>query len=231
MACSNCTSTFTTNCTCDECTSCPVQLDTSCVLYHKDNAEISELDGLGLTNGATLELILEALDDKVKELNFSLFNLPVLRADYTINNLQQFAQSVDTALGLMASDVAAAVSGSTTPIVASTTSSIAINSTGTQGHTISASVRLSDIAGNLLSLQSDGLYVVPQTLSVNYVTKELAISGGNTISLASLASGASGYLGELASDPSAINGQYWYNTTDSLLKIKVNGTVKTIVTA
>lgn len=39
-----------------------------------------------------------------------------------------------------------------------------------------------------------------------------------------------GYLGELTSDPSALNGQYWFRTDSNVLKIKVNNTVKTITT-
>ena len=37
-----------------------------------------------------------------------------------------------------------------------------------------------------------------------------------------------GYLGEFTSDPSAENGQYWYNTSSSLLKIRLQNTNKTI---
>lgn len=88
------------SCTCNQYvyTGCPIQLDFSCVIYHKANNEVTELDGLGLPNGSTLELVIETIDEKIKQLGILNFTLPCLRARYVINTMQQFAQAVDTDL-------------------------------------------------------------------------------------------------------------------------------------
>lgn len=101
MACNLCGKPrYSCNCQviCDPCNNngCPIQLDASCVFYHKNNNEVSELTNLGLTNGATLELILETIDVKLEGLNVLDWELDCLRDDFTINTLQQFAQAVDT---------------------------------------------------------------------------------------------------------------------------------------
>lgn len=106
MTCIPCRSCGSCNpCTCNPCvvvtTGCPIQLDTSCILYHKSNSEITELDGLNISNGATLELILETIDEKIKQLNVIDLNLPCLRQTYVINTLQQFIAAVDTELCLI----------------------------------------------------------------------------------------------------------------------------------
>lgn len=86
---------------CNPCTvivtsGCPLQLDFSCILYHKNNNEVTELDGLSLTNGATLQLFAETVDEKIKQLNVLSTSLPCLRESYVINTLQQFLVAVDT---------------------------------------------------------------------------------------------------------------------------------------
>jgi len=68
------------------------------VIYHKSNSAVSELDGLNLSNGATLELVIESIDEKIKQLNVIDFDLPCLRQNYVVNTLQQFIQAVDTEL-------------------------------------------------------------------------------------------------------------------------------------
>lgn len=91
-SCSSCSCSYT---------GCPVQLDFSCVIYHKSNNEVTELDGLNLSNGATLELVIESLDEKIKQLKVLDFSLPCLRASYVINTMQQFVTAVDTELCLI----------------------------------------------------------------------------------------------------------------------------------
>lgn len=96
---------------CDDCSSetfCPpnlgdcLQLDSSSVFYHKDNNEISELTNLGVENGASLELILEAIDSKLGQLSFEDFTLASLDGlGYTVDNLRQFAEAVDTEIGVL----------------------------------------------------------------------------------------------------------------------------------
>lgn len=226
-------------CTCGTCidccsscdTGCAVQLDFDCILYHKDNSEVSELDGLAITNGATLELVIETIDEKIKEMNLALVSLPVLEATYVINTITQFAQAVDTEMGLIAADVASALASSQEELVVTDTASIDLTVSGTLSHTLTASVNLSALTGNLITEQLDGLHVAAQTLSINNSTKEITITNGNTIDLTTVLTAASAFLGNVAEDPSAIDGQYWYNTTDDLLKIKANGLIKTIVTA
>jgi hypothetical protein len=80
---------------CTDTNGCPVQLDTDCVLYHKDNSEISALTQLGITNGAPLESILEAIDVYIGQLKVSGYNLPFLRTLVTVNTLKNFAEAVD----------------------------------------------------------------------------------------------------------------------------------------
>lgn len=77
---------------------CPIQLDFSCILYHKSNGEVTELDGLNLTNGATLELVIETIDEKIKQVAVLDTTLTYLRTKYVINTLQQFLTAVDTEL-------------------------------------------------------------------------------------------------------------------------------------
>lgn len=83
---------------------CPIKLDTSCIIYHKGNSEVSELlDGLELQNGATLELILETIDDYIQQIKVGTWNFPYLvdSEEYEINTLQQFATAVDQELMLL----------------------------------------------------------------------------------------------------------------------------------
>lgn len=93
-----------------------------------------------------------------------------------------------------------------------------------------SSIVISSTSGNTL-VNSSGLYVPASTLSVNYTTKVLSISGGSSVNLSGICCTPSSFLGDVSSDPSgAIDGNYWWNTTSSTLKIKVNGTTKTITT-
>jgi hypothetical protein len=210
-------------------TGCPIQLDSACVLYHKANSEISTLTNLGIANGATLELILETIDAALASLRISTWTLPTLRSNHTINTLQQFAESADTEIGLLKTSVTALQAASSTPITPIDTQSVDITVSGTNNHSIQAAVKVSAVAGNRFSIQSDGGYVASQTLSVDYNAKSLSISNGNTVSLTSLLSTVDGFLGTFSTDPSAVlEGQYWYNSTDSKLKIKVNSLVKQI---
>ena len=88
---------------CEPCTvivtsGCPIQLDFSCIFYHKSNNQPTNLIGLGLTNGATLQLFAETVDEKIKQLNVIDTDLPCLREGHVINTLQQFLTAVDTEL-------------------------------------------------------------------------------------------------------------------------------------
>lgn len=208
---------------------CPIQLDSACVFYHQGNNQLSGLTNLGLSNGATLELILDTIDDQLEAVKVDSFNLPVLRVDYVIHTLKQFSEAVDTEIASLRAGVAGVVGTSSTPFSATDSATIDFSTSGTLGHTLTGSVKVSATSDNRVSAVSDGIYAAPQTLSVNYTTKELTIVGGNTVSLSSLASGTSGWLGNVAVDPTAIDGQYWFNTSGGgALKIKVNGTVREI---
>lgn len=88
---------------CNPCTTpntlgCPILLDTACVIYHKNNNTLSLLTGLGLSNGATLQLILETIDTKIQQINVPDWSLPFLDDTFVINTLQQFGTSVDITL-------------------------------------------------------------------------------------------------------------------------------------
>jgi hypothetical protein len=191
----------------------------------------SGLINLNLPNGSTLELILNTIDSQLGSVNVIPWSLPTLRAIYTITSLQQFGQAVDTQIGLINASITALEAGAAVPITSTPTPSITFALSGTLDHNISANVNISATANNLLVINSDGLYATPQTLSINYTTKELSITNGNTVSFASLVCGASGFLGNVTADPSATDGQYWYRTDLSPLaglRIQVNGTVHTI---
>lgn len=101
IPCSRCGSC--SPCSCNSCfqvvtTGCPIQLDFSCILYHKSNSSVTELDGLNLANGTTLELFAETVDEKIKQLDVLDLNLPYLRTKYVINSLLQYLTAVDTEL-------------------------------------------------------------------------------------------------------------------------------------
>lgn len=217
--------------TCDPCatTGCPIQLDFECLLYNKANNEVSNLTNLGLTNGATLKLFAELVDSYIGQIKVADYNLPCLRDDYVINTLKQFAEAVDVELCQIRTDVATLQSLVNLPITGTDTQSVNLTVSGIGSHTIQAEVIISGQANNLLSSLVSGLYVAPQTLSVNYTTKEMTISNGNTVSFAGLTCGVGGFLGNVSSDPTAVlDGQYWFNITSGELKIQVNGLTKII---
>lgn len=211
---------------------CPLKLDTQCVIYHKDNNTLTGLVNLGLGNGATLQLILDTIDTYIGQIKASEWLLPCLRAvPFTINTLQQFGQAVDTQLCLLQQEIDTLAGEAATPLVVIDTFSINLTNSGTLGHHLQADVRVSAIAGNQLSIVADGVVVTPQTLSINYTDKTLSISDGNTVDFSSLVCGVGGFLGNVTSDPTAADGQYWYRTDLSAnagLRIKLNGNVKTI---
>jgi len=212
---------------------CPIHLDSACVIYHKNMNTISGLVNLNLPNGSTLELILNTIDVQLGPLNVSNWSLPVLRAIYTINTLKQFGEAVDTQIGLI-NDAIADLEASAVPIVATDSATIDFTTSGTLDHNITASVKISASANNLLIANVDGLYSTPQTLSIDYVNKTLSITEGNEVDFSSLVCGASGFLGNVTSDPTAIDGQYWFRTDLSAasgLRIKLNGSVRTITTS
>jgi hypothetical protein len=232
--CNKCGSYITSyGCACTTSNGCPIQLDFSCVLYHKDNNEISELDGLALTNGSTLELVIEALDEKIKQLDVNSWNLPYLRSIYTVNNLSQFGEAVDTELNEIRDEIVTLTGLVNLPITPNDSASINLTVSGVNDHTLRADLTLSATSGNQASILLDGVYVTPQTLSADYINKTISISDGNTINLTSLCGceDCNPYLGAVASDPTTPDeGKYWYNTTSNLLKIQVNGLVKVITT-
>lgn len=228
----NCVTQYVTPCQpCNPCVStglCPTKLDSQCIIYHKDNNQISNLTGLGLNNGATLQLILETIDTYIRQMKVQDWTLTCLRSEYTINTLEQFGEAVDTELCDLQAQIDDLVASAAVPLVMVNSETISWNQSGTLNHTAEGQVKVSAFAGNQLSIQPDGLYSAPQTLSVDYDSKELSISDGNTVSLASLTCGVGGFLGNVTSDPGAADGQYWYRTDTDQLKIRLNGTVREI---
>lgn len=214
---------------CDPCNQnagCPIQLDFDCVIYHKDNNETSHLTCLNLTNGATLNNFAETIDSYICQLNVLNFTLPCLRADYTINNLLQFAEAVDEELCSIKDNVATLQGSVNTPIVPIDTNSINLTVSGTANHTLQVDVIVDPASNNRLSVSGTGLLVPPQILQPNYSTKTLTITGAaNTVQMSSFFTTISGYLGTASADPSGtLAGQMWYNTTTSQLKFNIDGT-------
>lgn len=219
-----------TECGCAD--SCPIKLDFRCIVYNKDGLDASTLTNLNLPNGSTLKLFAESVDVKMAQLNVINFNLPFLRQDNVINTLQQFCEATDTALSTLTTTVDAIVGLSNVPLTVVDSSSLDFTASGTLNHTLTGVVKISASANNLVSILSDGLFVIPQTVSFDYGTKILSISNGNSIDLSSALATPSGWLGNVSSDPStAVNGNYWFNTATGFLRIKVNNILKTIITS
>jgi len=223
---------------CDPCntnTGCPIQLDWDCSIYHKDNNEVTNLTNLALTNGATLNQFAEAVDPYIGQIKAANFNLPCLRADYTINSMKEFAEAVDTQLCQLSSDIDTVAGEVTTPITVTDTQSVNLTASGSLSHTLQADVKISAGSGNRLSIQSDGLFASPMVLTVDYNAKTIGLVGSNTVNVAALFSPVSGFLGNVTSDPTTpLDGQYWYRTDIGLatgLKIRLNGTTRTITTS
>lgn len=209
---------------------CPILLDSTCVIYHKNMNTASGLINLNLPNGSTLELILNTIDAQLGAVNVTAWSLPFLRTIYTIGTLQQFGQAVDTQLGLINTAITTLETEVAVPIVANDSSTIDFTQSGTLGHTFTAAAKISATANNLLQIESDGLYSVPQILSIDPVAKTLSISSGNEVDFSALICGASGFLGNFTADPTSTDGQYWYRTDLGLtgLKIRLNGVTRTI---
>lgn len=101
MRCNTCYQ-YDNYCTCRHSLVNPInlQIDSAQVIYHKSNGEISELTNLDLSNGATLELILETIDAKLEPITSILSTtLTYLRTKYVVNTLSQFLVAVSTELG------------------------------------------------------------------------------------------------------------------------------------
>jgi hypothetical protein len=211
---------------------CPILLDSACVIYHKNMNVQSGLINLNLPNGSTLELILNTIDQRFGP-DVPAWSLPTLRGIFTtITTLQQFGQDVDTEFGTLIGQITT-ISGSIA-LTKTDTATLQVVLTGTNNRNISGNVKVSATSGNLLSILSDGLMVTPQTLSIDYTAKTITLSGGAPQELSSLVCGVSGFLGNVTSDPTAIDGQYWFRTDLSAasgLKIKLNGAVRTITTS
>lgn len=209
---------------------CPILLDSTCVIYHKDKNTASGLINLNLPNGSTLELILNTIDAQLGAVNVTGWTIPFLRSIYTIGTLQQFGQSVDTQLSLINTAITTLQSDVAVPFVANDSSTIDFTQSGPLGHTISAAAKVSATANNLLQIEADGLYAVPQILAIDPVAKTLSISAGNEVDFSALVCGASGFLGNVTADPTSTDGQYWYRTDLALagLRIKLNGAIHTI---
>lgn len=208
---------------------CPILLDTACSIYHKNMNIISGLVNLNLPNGSTLELILNTIDSQLGNLNVNSWSLPFLReVPYTITTLAQFGAAVDTQFSLIADDISALQADVNVPNTATDTTTIDFTLTGTLSRNISGDVKVSATAGNLLTIQSDGLFSQSQDLSIDYTNKTLTITEGNTVDFSSIVNGNAGFLGNFTSDPTATDGQYWFRTDTTQLKMKLNGTVKII---
>jgi hypothetical protein len=165
-----CQSSYLTNsCGCNG--DCPVKLDFSCVFYHKDGDKVNQLDELKLPNGTNLEIIVEVIDERLKQTKFTTSTLNYLKQNYTINNLQQFAQAVDSEFTDVDSRITLLTNNAITPIKANISNSIQLLASGTQNHTLVGNVKISATTGNSLSILSDGLFITPQTLNINYTNK------------------------------------------------------------
>lgn len=215
---------------------CPVKLDFDCVIYHQSNKSANKLVNLGLTNGVTLGLFAETVDEWIGLINTDNWTLTCL-ADlgYDINNIEQFGNAVSNQFCEIQTQIEEIIATASVEIEASSTPSITINTSGPLNHTINAEVNISASGNNQLVELEDGLYALPQTLSIDYENKLLTISDGNTVDFSSLVCGVGGFLGNVDADPTGPqDGQYWFRTDGAAatgLKIRLNGATRTITTS
>lgn len=77
---------------------CSVTLDTGCVFYHLTGDSASELTNLNLPNGSDLTTILEAIDDKLQEIDptFPEYTSTCINYEgFVINTMEDFQTAVD----------------------------------------------------------------------------------------------------------------------------------------
>lgn len=227
----NCNSSCNTDCD----GTCPIKLDFTCILYHKANSSLSNYANLNITNGANLEMVIDALNSKIEQLNVPDWDLSYLRASVVINTLEQFGEAVDDELADLQAQIDSLSLSAAVALVTTDTNSIDFSTSGSLDHTLTANVKISGTVDNLVSILGDGLFVTPQTLSVDYELKQLTISNGNTVDLAALTCGVGGFLGNFETDdPTAIDGQTWFRTDLAIadaFRIKLNGDVRVIETS
>ena len=203
-------------------------LDSADVIYHLFRNQVSNLVNLEIPNGTPLQTILDTIDAQLGNLNVSAWVIPNLRSyfpDANFNNLRTFGQAVDAEFGTINASLAT-ISGATVALSSTNTETIDLTLSGFLNRNISANVNVSGISGNTLVVETDGLFAVPQQLSVDYTHNQLTITNGNTVQLPSQ---PAGFLGNLVSDPATpTDGNYWYNTTSNLLKMRLNGATRVI---
>ena len=155
---------------------------------------------------------------------YQIFKTAFPNVNFT--NVQQFGQAVDYEIGILFATMTAISGQSLVPLSSTNTPTIDFVLTGTLNRNISANVNVSAASGNTLTINPDGLFDAPQQLTINYLTNEIGISGGNTVNLPNA---PAGYLGNLSADPgTAVDGNTWYNTTSSQYEVKVNGAVHVV---
>jgi hypothetical protein len=203
-------------------------LDSENVIYHLYHNQVSNLTNLGLPNGTPLQTILDTIDAQLGNINISTWVIPNLKSyfpDVAFTTLKQFGQAVDAEFGIINAALVG-ISGSTGPLSATNTETIDFTLSGPMNRNISAVVNVSATSGNTLVVESDGLFAVPQQLSVNYSNNQLIITNGNTVQLPNA---PAGYLGNLSADPATpTDGNTWYNTTSGLYKVRLNGATRVI---
>jgi hypothetical protein len=207
----------------------PFFLDSAQVIYHLGNNQLSNLNNLGFPNGTPLQTILDKIDYFIGFLNITQWTIPNIKTYFpgvNFQNLQQFGQAVDAELGVINSNLATLSGATSTPLTSTNTESITFVLTGVQNKNISGFVNISSSSGNTLILNPDGLFATPQQLNVDYNANTISITDGNTVALPN---NPQGFLGNLSSDPSSPqDGQYWFNTSSSQLKIRLDGAVRIV---
>lgn len=204
-------------------------IDAQNVIYHLAMNQLSNLANMGIPNGTPASLIFDTIDGFIGPLLVTNWFIPNVRSTFpqvNFTNVQQFGQAVDSMLGTIFANIATISGTSMIPITATPTPTISWTLTGTLNHNLSANVNVSAASGNTLTVNPDGLFAAPQMLTINYLTNQIGISGGNTVQLPNA---PAGYLGNLSADPgSAVDGNTWYNTSSNQYKVKVNGAVHVV---
>lgn len=171
---------------CEQCGSndCVEIIDSQCVIYHSLNNKPTQLENLGMINGATAEEIFEAIDDLIGNgANISLTVVDTSTIDFTTSgpaghNLTGFVKLSETAFNLIQRNSDGLWVGETA-FSATDSSSIDFTTSGSYGHTLTGAVKISETAGNIITLEADGIFAEATAISALLATNGLTVTGTN----------------------------------------------------
>lgn len=154
--------------------------------------------------------------------------------NHTLTASVKLSSDSNNALESRANGLYVSNAGAQTPITAVSSSTILLEATGTNNHTITASLNVSAVAGNSVTIQDDGLYVSVSGVSTNTPNTLVQRDGTGSFSAATinatklnvaLASGDS-VLGTLSGTGTSVGAQWKfvndYNTTGCFVGVSAD---------